>query len=154
MTSLPRYIWVVVFAPFVLAALWFSWVAGRELYTYSVLTTHVKAQNVNWSVVELSDERYVLRADYLFRVDGDEHTGFTVFERMPYRNAWAANKAISGHSDKQWEVWYSPRNLLYSSLQKNFPFKECISAGILWGLLIYFIGLKMYCAKADPKRFL
>jgi hypothetical protein len=144
MKTLPRYFWIVVFAPFALAALWFSWPAYRELYTYSVLTAHTKAQSVHWSVIELSDERYVLQGNYIFRVEGGEHAGSTILDRLPYRNAWAANKAIPEHAEKQWEVWYSPKNLLYSSLQKNFPFKECVSAIILWGLLIYFIALKLY----------
>ena len=151
MKGLPRYFWPVVFAPFALAALCFSWSAGRELYTYRVLTAQTKAQSVQWAVVELSDERYVLQGNYIFRVDGIEHAGSTTFDH-PYRNAWAANKAMPEYANKQWEVWYSPKNLLYSSLQKNFPLKECVSAIILWGLLVYFIGLKLYCSKNDFKE--
>lgn len=152
MKKFSRYIWIMLFAPFALGAIWFSWLACREAYNYSTLKAHTLAQSVQWSVVELSDEHYALQGSYAFTVGGVQYFGVTTLDDPPYRNAWAATKAIPEHALKQWNVWYSPINLAHSSLQKKFPFKQCVSSIILWGILIYFIGLKLYCTKTDFKE--
>lgn len=122
-------------------ALWFSGLALTELYTYSMLTAHTPAQSIQWSVVEASEERYLLQGTYVFFVEDAQYSGATTLQQR-YRNAWAANQAIPEHASQQWKVWYSPTHLTHSALQKNFPFKECISALILWGIAVYFIILK------------
>lgn len=138
---LPRHLWHAFLFFMASVALWFSWLALTELFTYSVLTAHTPAQSIQWSVVEVSDERYLLRGTYVFFVGEAQYSGATTLQQR-YRNAWAASKDIPEHESQRWEVWYSPTHLTYSSLQKNFPFKECISALVLWGIVVYFIILK------------
>lgn len=139
--------WIAFLAPIAIVALWFSWSACVELYHYIVLSAHTPAQGIEWSVVELSDERYVLRGSYVYQVEGTSYSGATTLKHPPYRNAWAASKAIPEYASQPWQIWYSPTNPTHSSLQKSFPFKECISSVIIWGILLYFIGLKLYCSQ-------
>lgn len=137
-------IWKILFGIFILIALWFTSYALHDVYTYARLYAEAPATSVILSVKEVTDERYHLQARYTFTASNTMYSGETLLTSPPYRNGWAAKQAISEYKNHAWKVWYSPQNPQHSSLQKSFPFKECLSALILWGLLFYSIGLKKY----------
>lgn len=140
-----KYVWQAVFCLMMLVALWFSLTALYRVYVYARLNSSAPATVVAWSVEELSSDHYALHAKYTFSVQGHLYEGETTLdEEKGYRNSWAAEKAIPEHAAMTWTAWYSPSNPKYSSLQKTFPLKECLSSLVLWGILIYFIGLKYY----------
>ncbi len=103
-------------------------------------------ENIKWQVEQLNEDRWIIKADYRFKIKNKEYRGETLFKNDLYWNSWAAESALKVYSQKDWMVWYSSSNPQYSSLQKNFPLKECISTGILWIILIYFFGLGYYVA--------
>jgi hypothetical protein len=75
------------------------------------------------------------------------YSGASVLTDEPFRNRWGAQEAITQYAAKEWRVWFDHKDPDYSSLQKKFPLKECVSAIFLWGLLLYFLWLGFYVAK-------
>lgn len=140
-------IWLIFLASVGILVMWFSGALLYKLYNYSVLTASTQTVELQWSVKEISDESYILEARYSYVVKGEKKRGAASLYDMPYWNAWAAEKAIAEFSSKPWKVWYSPSNSDYSTLQKKFPLKECISTGVLWLLFIYFTWLGFYVAR-------
>lgn len=140
-------VWLALLVLIGLATLWFSATAFYDLYGYFTLTEKVPSQTVRWSIKEESPEAFLVVADYTFVVNDQQYAGSTTFNDWPYRNPWGAQAALKERETQSWLVWYSPRNTDHSSLQKSFPIKKCITMGILWGLLIYFLWLDSYVAR-------
>jgi len=140
-------VWLALLVLISLIALWFSAIALYDLYGYLTLTETVPAEKINWSIKEESPESFQIVADYTFIVNDQHYAGSTTFKDWPYRNPWGAQSALLEREKQQWSVWYSPRNKHHSSLQKSFPIQECITMGVLWGLLLYFLWLGSYVAR-------
>lgn len=130
---------------------WKSGVALYRLYGYYRLTAHAEASLSDWSVVKLAEDSYVLKTRYRFQSGQRVFSADYLYYDSPYLNAWGAEKAI-GKAPSKGEVWYSARNPLVSTLQKNYPLKECLSAAALWALLLYFIWLGYYVASYGSDR--
>lgn len=127
-----------------LAFLWFAGIAGYQLYLYHSLDTPTTASVDLWDIEHKSDEEYLVSASYTYRVQEKLYNGKTIFNDWPFRNPWAAEELIKTRKKQKWTAWYNASNPSYSSLQKNFPSKECLSAGMLGALLLYFLWLSFY----------
>lgn len=127
-----------------LVSLWFTGNALYKLYGYNKLNSQILADNIQWSIKEVTDEQFIVEAHYEYKVNGKSYTGDTVFSNHPHRNKWGANEAIKDNQKGKWKVWYDKNDPDYSSLQKNYPYKELIYSVVLWGLVAYFIWLGYY----------
>lgn len=143
--------WLIFLAFLVIPVGWKSGEALYRLYGYYRLTGRTEGKVTQWSVEKKSDERYVLKAHYHFLIGSKEFESEDQFLNDSYLNAWAAEQAIKQKTETT-PVWYSARNPLVSSLQKKFPIKECLSAVVLWVLLLYFIGLGYYVGSHGSDR--
>ena len=54
--------------------------------------------------------------------------GSSLLTEKIYRNAYATNEAIQELNTHPKEVYYNPKNPQKSSIQRDFPTKECIYA--------------------------
>lgn len=113
------------------------------LYQYQRLTDQVPVSHIEWSTVELGEEKFAPQAAYQFFLGGRSYTKHHTWQEH-YLNAWAANEAKNQLALKRWKAWVDPSHPDYSSLQKTFPIKECISAIVLWGLWSYFFFIGQY----------
>lgn len=118
-----------------------------NLYQYAVLTEQTPAQNVHWGITPLSDDQFLVKANYEFSVGGRVYPGETDFKDVVYMNPWAAEQAMPQYSYKLWQVWYQNDKFQHSTLQKKFPAKECYSAGAMVILLLYFVWLGFYVTR-------
>jgi hypothetical protein len=148
-------VWKVLIVCMSLVTVWFTISSLYKVYSYLLLNEHTQVKIIAWSIQEINeiaDDRYLLKGDYSFDADGKNYIGETVLQGIFFRNSGAAERAITEYNSRTWEVWYNSRNPAYSSLQKNFPIKECLSSLLLWGLLAYFIGLGRYAQKLSSKK--
>lgn len=141
----------VIYRAFLLAAsfvtLWYSGNAFYKYYNYSRLTAQTTLSSSNWHIHEVAEDEFYLEANYTFSNNQKIYAGQTSWPREFYRNQWAAEKDIPYFQKHRNIVWFNPANPHHSSLQKSFPLKECISAALLWGLLLYFIWIGFYVNK-------
>jgi hypothetical protein len=137
---------IVLLAALCAAGLWFFGKAAWALYDYNSYTSSVQAKTIDWNIKIVSEEQFIPYARYTYVVNGTEHTGEGSLKNTVYRNEWAAGKAVEELAKKGWTIWYDPDYPNYSSLQKIFPLKECIYAGTVALLIIYFLGLGFYVA--------
>jgi len=139
--------WLLFLAFIALSTLWYTGIAAYRYYNYSRLETKAVPSSISWRVAEHGSDSYTLVADYQFPANGKSFTGTTDFSSDVYLNAATAQKYIPENAALPWKVWYDKNNPEYSTLEKNYPFKEYIYAIILWGILLYFIWLGFYIAK-------
>lgn len=142
-----NFIWQAFLLIVFLATLWYTVIATYRYYSYIRLTAKTTPASMQWDIQEVSDEDYVLSANYGFKVGDQSFTGTTSWTKEPYRNHYAAEKAQEEFTAQNLVVWYDPSSPEHSSLQKELPLKECISAIFLWGLLLYFLWISFYVAK-------
>lgn len=148
----PNRYWLVFLAIVAAAVCWKSGVALYRLYGYYRLTARTEGNFSDWSVVRKSEENYVLKTHYTFQAGQRTYESEYEFSDQPFLNAWGAEQAIKRGKPARGDVWYSSSNPRISSLQKNYPLKECLSAALLWGLLCYFIWLGYYVASYGTHR--
>jgi len=141
-----NFVWLCFLSLVTGAVGWFTIKALYAAYLYVSLNASAPVENIQWSVEQLNEERFVMKANYNFVFKGQEYSGETLFKNDVYWNFWAAEDSIKVYQQKDWQVWFSSTSPRYSSLQKNFPLKECISAAVLWVILIYFFCLGYYVA--------
>ena len=133
--------WLAFLATTTLIVLWFSGTSCYRLYHYNQLSAQTHSSSIEWTMEKKASDRYFLKASYHYQINGKNQLGETLFNRTIYRNPWAATQAISTFEKTPWIIWYSPKNISYSSLNHAFPMKSLISTAILWGLLLYFTWL-------------
>lgn len=114
-----------------------------NLYEYYRLGERVSVQHIDWKVDQLGADHFVPHATYQFDLNGKSYEGNSLWNEA-YLNEWTAQEMIHHLSAWPAKVWVDPYFPSYSALQKNFPYKQCISSFILWLLLVYFVGLGKY----------
>lgn len=132
--------------------LWYAIPAFKQVQNYYTLTHTAPAENLKWFVTEISSEDFRVGADYTYKVLDREYFGETIFTDWKFRNPSSADDELKVKAAKNYVVFYDPQSLVSSSdhnssLQKKFPVKECVSLGIIFFLLLYFIGLGIYAKK-------
>ncbi|MBN4067237.1 DUF3592 domain-containing protein [Simkania negevensis] len=140
-------IWLLFLVCVTFVTVWFCFQAGGKLYRYMRLTTHAQADVEEWTVEKGKNSHYFLTARYRYDVKGSQYIGSSSLVSHPFRNSWSAQDAIPRATAAQWSVWYSPAHPERSVIEKKFPMKECLSAGVLLALIVYFIFLGFYVKK-------
>ena len=141
--------WLAFLTVLTLIVLWYCGVAIYRTYEYIRLTAQTNAEVYEWAPKEISGDVFAAHAYYTFDVKGTQYKGEDVLPSPLYRNTWAIEQEIPKLSKEKRIVWFDPTNPLHSSLQKRFPLKECVSAIVLLGLLLYFVGLGFYVARRE-----
>jgi len=125
----------------------YTGVAAYRYYNYARLKRATLPTTLKWQIRERSSDEYLVEGDYTFSVNNKNYSGATLRSQDPYLNPYAAERGIDMLSSQSWKIWFDPSNPEYSSLQKNFPLKEVISAICLWALLFYFLWLGFYVTR-------
>jgi hypothetical protein len=139
-------VWFCFLGGVLAITLWFTGDATLKLYRYLSLKKQIPAKAVSWSIKEIDEDLYYPHAHYSFIVKDREYESDQTLKSLTYRNPWAAEEGLEDLNKKQWHVWYDPKYPKYSSLENHFPLKETLSAGVLIGLTLYFLGLGYYVA--------
>ncbi len=119
-----------------------------KIYEYSRLTQEVTPHSIHWAINKIAEDDYTLESVYGFLWNNKNYNGNTS-EGIHYLNAWASQEALERINQKTFTVWFDPHEPSFSTLDRSFPLKYAIYAGLLWLLFIYFIWLG-YSIKKNP----
>lgn len=147
-------VWLGFLAIFSCVLIWYTADAAWKFWVNTSLTKTVPAETAVFSVKEDSSDKFYMNGQYTFSINGQHYEGATTLSHPMFRNQLAAQEKVAEFEAKGWTVWFNPQNPTYSSLQKKFPFKECLYAGVLWVLFIYFffIGWKVTRGKSHTQK--
>lgn len=140
-------VWLFFVATIFTITLFYTGKTSVKLYQYLQLSSEIEASATAWSIKQEAEDKFVPMAKYNFKVGKKFYEGETLFYNEATTNPWAAEESLKPLAAKQYHVWFQQKNPSNSSLQKSFPLKECIYAGILWIISIYFFWLGVYVAK-------
>lgn len=126
-----------------------------QLWGYAAYSQEVEPQELLFNVVLRNGEFYTV-AHYSYVYQGKQIKSHSELAGSDL-NRWAAEKKIknlqTGSLQKRLpQAWINPRKPHDSTLQKNFPIKECISTTLLWGIFGYFLWLGFYVARKDGRN--
>ncbi len=142
-------IWVGMIALVVAITLWFGGKALWGVYNYYRVDQSVVGEVQSWSVAQVGSDRFVLRAVYGFQVGGELYEGESALPKLFFLNKLAAQQRMERLDKENWTVWYRSKNPQVSQIGRVFPYKQCVYAVILFGVLAYFILLGRMAARAD-----
>lgn len=150
----PKRLWYTLLTILALVGLGYAGPTLYRIYEWQRLQSQSLLTKVTWTIQELSDERFILEANYTFELRERTYSGVTLFKDKIYRNRWAAEQALNEDQNPERKVWFDPGNPSRSSLQKQFPLKDVVYSTVLMGIFFYFfytyVGLH---AQADlPHR--
>lgn len=140
--SKKKAIWIILLGIVTVITLGYSGALSFKLYHYLVLTEKIPITSIRWSVHPFDTDSYSPQADYTFHYQGKIYEGSTVWENERYPNPWAIEGPLTALAEQERFVWVEPRNPTFSTLRKEFPYKQCVSVTLLWGLVIYFFRLR------------
>lgn len=134
-------IWLGFLIIFTGITLWYGGDALYKLSVYQKLSAQTPISQITLEVVEKGYGRYAYKAHYIFEVDGIRYENEELLSEPLYRNEIAAKEKASLYEKDPRTVAYNPLNPNYSTLQKNYPYKELFYAIAMTGLLCYFFWL-------------
>jgi hypothetical protein len=140
-------VWLALIGIAFAATLWYSSFAVFRLHDYYSLKETTSPYDLKWFVEELESEDFRVGATYSYTLNNANYRGETIFNDHSFRNPSSADDELQIKRAKDHSLFYDPQNFHHSSLQKKFPTKECISAGVLFLLFLYFLGLGIYTSK-------
>lgn len=135
--------WLLFLGVMFLGILLYSGKWVYHVWSYIRLDKQAGVEDIQWSVLPLNDEKFILVADYQFKDGGKLTPGHSQWSQS-FLNGWAAQEQIKRLSSAPLMIWYDAGHPEYSSLEKRFPLKEGFYALILWLLGLYFVGLGRY----------
>lgn len=137
--------WRAFLSAVVVITLGYSVFTLYRYYVYSSLSNVVVANHMDWAMDQRGESDFVIGTIYHYAVANVSYKGTHVWEQRRLLNRYAADQAIAEEKAKSWDVWYNQKDPSWSTLERNFPFKEVFSSLFLWGLVVYFalLGLRV-----------
>ncbi|MBA3722448.1 MAG: hypothetical protein H0W88_08600 [Parachlamydiaceae bacterium] len=137
--------WLIFLLTIAICTVVYTLYSFYQLYQYDRLDRQIPIQKIEWSIIEESKEKFIPKANFQYSFQGNTYSGQTLWDEY-YLNASTAQEAIDRlySNQLQLKTWIDSSNPHISTLQKNFPLKQCIYMFFLWILTIYFYGLGRY----------
>ncbi|MCP5468928.1 MAG: hypothetical protein H7A36_00275 [Chlamydiales bacterium] len=139
-------VWLGLVLFVVVLAILFGGRAAIQMRDYYSLTNQAVVDVKRWEIVGDRRDHYYLIAH--FATPLGESSGAV---GAVYRNPWAAERAKERFENEELKAWFNPKKPATMTLRKVFPKKSVLSAFVLIGLTIYFIGLGFYVGSRDQK---
>ncbi len=130
-----------------LVSVFFLGKASLGIWGYFSLDGKAKAFTEGWKVEEKDSSSYSILVSYHFFVEKERVEGQIEFVKPYFLNKESAEKAIKKLSLQDWEVFFPKTNVWKNSLQRTFPFQDCIHAFLVLGILVYFSVLKKWARR-------
>jgi hypothetical protein len=119
-------------------ALWFSGIALSGFWKFTRLNTKTTATVFKWQVRHLSSSRFAIEAEYRYEINGNIYESKTIFESPLFLNRYTAENHVKFFESRRWQTWYSEGSPHLSSLEREFPEKQCLHALVTVGVFAYF----------------
>jgi len=147
-----RKVWISLLSITSLLLVVFSVKATVKIREYFSLDSVSKAISMEWKIVEKDPSAFALHVSYEFDPLNKGLVAGNIELAKPYfLNLPSAQHAVKEFSTKSWDVFYSKESPTISSLQKNFPFKDCIQMLLTLGVFIYFLFFKRIMEKSTQE---
>ncbi len=128
-------------------ALWFSGMALAGAWNFTRLNAQTPATVFKWDIQDLSSSRFAIIGEYQYEVNGAAFTGKTVFESPQFLNRFAAENYVRLIQNEPWQAWYTESKPVFSSLEREFPQKQCLQALLTLGVFVYFYFARSMLSK-------
>lgn len=119
-------------------AAWFSVTAGSKIWKYARLNATVPATVTKWEILDLPSSRFAVAGGYRYDIGSVAYEGETIFEYPQFLNRFAAENYLKQLRVSNWNAWYRKSSPSVSSLEREFPQKDCLQAILTIGVFGYF----------------
>lgn len=108
-----------------------------DLYRYYRLNVSVVPETMTWTVGKANEELFFPEGTYRFSYQGKVYVGSDFLTREKYRNEEALQNDLPKFDRQKWSIWFRADQPNISTLQKIFPWKECIYTLFLFAIFLY-----------------
>lgn len=111
---------------------------------YVLLSSKQNAYIDNWKIEEKNSSSFSIEISYHFFINDKKVLGKTELAKPFFLSRKAAEEAVETLQKKSWSVFFPPSHIEMNTLQRHFPFRDCIHALLSIGVVIYFLILKRW----------
>lgn len=111
---------------------------------YVLLSGKENAYIDKWEIEEKNSSSFAIEISYHFFINEKKVMGKTELAKPFFLSRKAAEEAIKTLEKKSWSVFFSPSRIEINTLQRHFPFRDCIHALLSIGVVIYFLLLRRW----------
>lgn len=140
-------LWIAFLALFGVITAVFTAIAMYKLADYYRTPAATVATASRWSTDKIGGDRFALRVRYQYRIGEKEFEGEDQIKWPTFRSTAAASAAIQELEKVSPRVWYRPASPHASTVQRKFPSRPCVHAGLLLGTMAYLLILGAYIAR-------
>ena len=145
-------VWLALLAITSLISVGFLVKTTSQLNEYFSLNGVSKAISTDWEILEKSPSSFALLVSYQFiPTEKGMIQGKVELAKPHFLNHPSAERAVKDFSKKSWDVFYNSQDPSISSLQKIFPFKDCIQTLLTFGVFVYFLFFKKMMEKSTQE---
>ncbi len=145
-------VWIVLLSITSLISMVFFVKTASQLSEYFSLNGVSKAVSMDWKILEKTPSSFALLVSYQFEpLEKGMIQGKVELAKPHFLNQPSAEIAVKELSKKSWDVFYSLQDPSISSLQKIFPFKDCIQTLLTLGVFVYFLFFKKMMEKSTQE---
>lgn len=140
-------IWRALYTVTTLITLYFVFILGAKLVTYTRVSTPTQAHSISWHIIESQSDAFFIGCKFAYDWDGETYFGEHIFETPTYQNKLVAQEQMEVFSKYSWQAYLSPSSPMKVSLQHNYPFKETVRVLLSLAIVVYFWGLRHFVSK-------
>lgn len=141
MNEFYKLVWILLGVTF-LFALYFSYRSIEGVLLYRLTLSKASVEQINFTVQEGSWGRYYLEGSYRFRFKDELFEGKTRLSHPVFLNLPSAEEEAIKADKEKWTVYFDAQRPSWSTLERTIPFKEIVSALLLWVSLGYLLNVQ------------
>jgi hypothetical protein len=126
----------------------YIWKTGEDIRKHKLYDTKTKALPTDWQIHEGKDGFYRIGVIYDYQVENLTHSGRDIYNQEKFLNFSAALDAMTKIAKKDFEIWYSSRNIHFSKVEKQLKIKN-----LLYFSLSTFVMLYLFFLRKSIKKF-
>ncbi|MBN2479881.1 MAG: hypothetical protein JXA94_06605 [Parachlamydiales bacterium] len=140
--------WILVFIITFSICIYFSAVAINKVYKYLILNEKTYAVDKKFEIKNKNDDYFYVVLSFEYEAFNKKYSK-NVSLKGKFLNQFSAKEFIDKSSNKKLLIFFNKKNPNIFSIEKKFPYKNCIYAFITIGILIYFLILKAYISRIE-----
>jgi hypothetical protein len=147
MSKVNRQIWIWSLLFLFGVTIYYDTTAYRAVTEYNSYTKESPGVVTEYRVVNPFTDYYYLEVAYFYEYSGQKYRNQQRLEGMLFRNRFSAEEEGKKYVDQVVAVWVNEEAPATGMIERIFPLREAVYAGLLSVLTLYWFGLGLYIAK-------
>lgn len=132
--------------------LYFGFHLSKNIYDFLTYRCAITGALIQWDVLCLKEENYVLKGSYEYTYEGKCFRGEHQFDKPIFTSPHSAAYIREKHQKRNWPVWINPLHPERSTLQRVFSIELIVKTMLGIGFCLYPFWLMAFLSRKGLKQ--